>query len=115
VQLGERLAALDAADPRERAREGIRQVVRFATAHLDLFRPMVDPGESDDRRTAWRVERHAKPPHDARVGAASVPSAVAPEARRLAGLDPSDPDAVEAHADFVARRLVPDEAETAPG
>jgi hypothetical protein len=33
--------------------------------------------------------------------------AVAPECRRLTGLDPSSPDAIETHADFVARWLVP--------
>jgi len=126
VQLGERLAALDAADPRERAREGIREYVRFVAAHPDLFRLMVDQGKSDDRRTAWLVERHLKPLYDAipaaglgvderrkphahyaLVGAASVLFAVAPEARRLTGLDPGDPEVVEAHADFVARLLVP--------
>ena len=41
------------------------------------------------------------------AGAASVIFAVAPECRRLTGVDPMTPEAVERHADFVARLLVP--------
>jgi hypothetical protein len=41
------------------------------------------------------------------AGAGSLIFAVAPECRRLTGLDPETPEAVEAHADFVARLLVP--------
>ena len=41
------------------------------------------------------------------VGAGSVLFAVAPEVQRLTGLDPSKPEVVEAHADFVAKLLVP--------
>jgi hypothetical protein len=33
--------------------------------------------------------------------------AVAPECRRLTGFDPERREAIEAHADFVARLLVP--------
>ena len=41
------------------------------------------------------------------AGAASLIFAVAPECRRLTGLDPETHEAVETHADFVARLLVP--------
>jgi hypothetical protein len=41
------------------------------------------------------------------AGAASLIFAVAPECRRLTGLDPETEQAIEAHADFVARLLVP--------
>ncbi|MGH0028914.1 MAG: hypothetical protein ACQGVC_03925, partial [Myxococcota bacterium] len=41
------------------------------------------------------------------AGAASLMFAVAPECRQLTGLDPTTAQAVETHADFVARLLVP--------
>ena len=41
------------------------------------------------------------------VGAGSVIFAIAPEVRRLTGLDPTKPQAIETHADIVARLLVP--------
>jgi hypothetical protein len=41
------------------------------------------------------------------AGAASLIFAVAPECRRLTGLDPETEAAIESHADFVARLLVP--------
>jgi hypothetical protein len=41
------------------------------------------------------------------AGAGSLIFAVAPECRRLTGLDPETAAAIEAHAEFVARLLVP--------
>jgi TetR/AcrR family transcriptional regulator len=128
-QLGERLDALDLADPRERAREAIRQYVRFAAARPELFRIMVDEGRVADDRMKWLVDAHLRPrfeaisqglreivgidesllPHAfyALAGAASLMFAVAPECRRVTGLDPRTAQAVETHADYVARLLVP--------
>ena len=128
-QLAERLEALELSDPRERAREGIRQYVRFAAAHPELFRIMVDEGRVADARMAWLVDTHLRPrfeiiahglrevagvdeamlPHAfyAMAGAASLMFAVAPECERLTGLDPLGVQAVETHADYVARLLVP--------
>jgi hypothetical protein len=40
-------------------------------------------------------------------GAGSLIFAVAPECRRLTGLDPETEQAVDAHAELVARLLVP--------
>jgi len=128
-QLAQRLDALDLSDPRERAREAIRQYVRFAAAHPELFRIMVDEGRVADDRMKWLVDTHLRPrfeaispglidvvgideslvPHAFYVlaGAASLMFAVAPECRRLTGLDPLTAQAVETHADYVARLLVP--------
>lgn len=128
-QLAEHLDALEDPDPRARAREGIRQYVRFAAAHPELFRMMVDEGRVADERMDWLVDTHIRPrfemissqlldvvqiddallPHAfyAMAGAASLMFAVAPECRRLTGLDPRGAQAVETHADFVARLLVP--------
>jgi len=128
-QLTERLGALDLSDPRERARAAIREYVRFAAAHPELFRLMVDEGKVADDRMNWLVDVHLRPrfeaisggmmeaagidesllPHAfyALAGAASLIFAVAPECRRLTGLDPETAEAVEAHAEFVAHLLVP--------
>ena len=129
AQLAERLSALEPGDPRERAREAIRAYVRFVAAHPELFRLMVDEGKVADDRMNWLVDVHLRPrfeaisrgliqaagideallPHAfyALAGAASLVFAVAPECRRLTGLDPETGEAVETHADFVARLLVP--------
>ena len=40
------------------------------------------------------------------AGAGSLMFAVAPECRRLTGLDPESEEVIEAHAEFVARLLV---------
>ena len=128
TSLGKRLASLASDDPRERAREGIREYVRFAAAHPELFRLMVEEGKSDEKRMEWLVDTHMKPlyggflrwgllggvdeallPHAFYVlaGASSLLFAVAPECRRLTGLDPAEEASVERHAEFVARLLVP--------
>ncbi len=117
-----------AGSARERAREAIRQYVRFAAAHPELFRLMVEEGKAADDRMQWLVDTHLKPlyagfarvlaeyipdgavaPHAfyALAGAASLLFAVAPECRRLSGLNPARKPAVEAHAEFVARLFVP--------
>jgi TetR/AcrR family transcriptional regulator len=128
--LGERLGSLASGDPRERAREAVREYVRFAAAHPELFRLMVDEGKNAAGRMEWLVDTHLKPrfddfkrrgagrqagidesllPHAYYVmaGAASLIFAVAPECRRLTGLDPATEDAIETHAEYVARLLVP--------
>jgi TetR/AcrR family transcriptional regulator len=115
---------------RRLAREAIRRFVRFAAAHPELFRLMVEEGKHADARMRWLVDTHLKPlyadfarlvatytpetdrallPHAyyAMAGAGSVIFAVAPECRRLTGVDPADERTVEAHAEFVARVLVP--------
>ena len=129
-ELGEKLAGVDSEDRRERNREAVRAYVRFAAAHPDLFRLMVDEGKNSDERMEWLVDTHLKAiyerfmpragssesgidesvlPHAYYVmaGAGSLIFAVAPECRRLTGLDPETPAAVETHAEFVARLLVP--------
>jgi AcrR family transcriptional regulator len=130
TSLGVRLAALDTRDPRERAREQIRVYVRFAAAHPELFRIMIEEGKGGGERMEWLVKSHVRPiyeefvesanaqglgldpallPHMHYVlaGAASLIFAVAPECRQLTGLDPETESVVEIHAEFVARLLVP--------
>jgi AcrR family transcriptional regulator len=125
-----RLASLADEPPRERSREAIRAYVRFAAAHPELFRLMVDEGKNSEERMEWLVDTHLRPAYERFVrggaaqlsgidasmlphayyvmaGAGSLIFAVAPECRRLTGLDPEREEVVEAHAEFVARLLVP--------
>lgn len=127
---GFELPVAGAADGREQARDAIRRYVRFVAAHPELFRLMVEEGKHADARTRWLVDTHLQPlyagfaelvrrfapelgetfvPHAyyAIAGAGSLIFAVAPECRRLTGLDPTDARAVDAHAEFIARLLVP--------
>jgi TetR/AcrR family transcriptional regulator len=129
-RLGESLASVDTSDPRDRARAAIRAYVRFAAAHPELFRLMVEEGKSGDARMQWLVDTHLAPIYERFVelggsfgegreasllphlyyvlaGAASLIFAVAPECRRLTGRDPERAQAVEAHARLVERLLVP--------
>jgi AcrR family transcriptional regulator len=127
VELGE---VVDSGDARSRARQAVRQYVRFAAAHPELFRLMVEQGKHSDARMRWLVDTHLKPlyaafervvmqynpgfdrallPHAyyALAGAGSMIFALKPECRRLTGLDPGNERAVEVHAELVARLLVP--------
>ena len=120
---------IDATDQRALARERIREYVRFAAAHPELFRMMVEEGKQSDARMRWLVDTHMKPfyegftrlagstvgvdraflPHAfyALAGGASMIFAIRPECRRLTGLDPADAQVIETHAEFMARLLVP--------
>lgn len=129
-RLADRLEALRTEDPRVRAREAVREYVRFAAAHPELFRLMVDEGKNSEDRMRWLVDTHLKPRYrefaergigrlagidDALLpnayyvmaGAGSLIFAVAPECESLTGLDPNTAEAIETHAEFVARLLVP--------
>lgn len=130
-RLGERVASLESKDPAIFAREAIREYVRFAAAHPELFRMMVAEGQGSGDRVEWLVDTHLRPlyediflqfigtvgpgadesllPHAYYVlaGAGSLIFAIAPESRLLTGVDPETPRAVEVHAEFVARLLVP--------
>ena len=48
-------------EPRVRAREAIREFVRFSAAHPEFFRLMVDEGKNTDDRMRWLVDTHLKP------------------------------------------------------
>lgn len=125
-----RLESAVGGDERERAREAVRQYVRFVAAHPELFRLMVEEGKSADDRMQWLVDTHLRPlyvgferllgqhvpgaggkmiasAYYALAGAASLMFAVGPECQRLTGRDPARRPAIEAHAEFVARLFVP--------
>jgi len=126
AQLGSR----EFTDSRDRARAAIRSYVRFAASRPELFRLMVDEGKNSEERMKWLVDTHLKPRFDAlfeamadsvtgngasmfphvyyvMAGGGSMMFAVAPECRRLTGMDPETEEAVERHAEFLAQLLVP--------
>ena len=132
TRLKQRLGALNVPDSRDYAREAVKEYVRFVAEHPELFRLMVDEGKVADKRMEWLVDSHIKPRFDALAsdlfaatglnksllphafyalaGAASLIFAVAPECKRLTGLDPETKDAIETHAEFVANLMVPPKA-----
>jgi AcrR family transcriptional regulator len=128
--LESRVAKVEDTDPGERSRAVIREYVRTMAAHPEFFRFIVDQGGRSDQRTRWLVDTHIKPrfqivkqlglaraagvedadlPHAffALLGAASLIFAVAPNCRRLTGLNPKSKDVIEAHAEFVANLMAP--------
>ena len=126
----ERLTATGEVSPDERLRELIRTYVRTMAAHPEFFRFIVDQGHRFDERTQWLVDTHIRPafemmnqlgllraagdderklPHAlfALLGASSLIFSVPANCHRLTGVDPREPEAIEAHADFVAALLIP--------
>lgn len=124
------LPALADADAATRLRLMVRHYVRFAAAHPELHRLMMQEGKHDGPRMQWLVDRHVRPLYelstgliaDAQreglipdvpplhlhyllIGAVAHLFVVAPEIRRLSGSDPLQPAAIEAHADAVATVL----------
>jgi AcrR family transcriptional regulator len=111
-------------DERERLRLLIRAHVQFVARNPEFVRLMHDEGKRGGPRMRWMVDRHVKPLYAALVPliqqaqkAGLLPADVAPvhfvyilagsagvifhqaqECKRLSGVDPSDPEAIEAHA-----------------
>jgi TetR/AcrR family transcriptional regulator len=104
----------------------VREFVAFSATHPQLHRIITQECKSDGPRMDWLVERHVRPLYEqttamfARLvdaghlpdiaavhlyyiltGAGPTMFVLAPECRRLAGIDPQAPDVVEAHADAV--------------
>jgi TetR/AcrR family transcriptional regulator len=104
----------------------VREFVQFSAAHPQLHRIITQECKSDGPRMDWLVERHVRPiyeqttamfaslvdaghlpdipaPHLYYIltGAGPTMFVLAPECRRLAGIDPHAPDVVDAHADAV--------------
>ncbi len=112
------------ADYRERLRLLIRGHVEFVARNPEFVRLMHDEGKRRGPRMRWMVDRHVKPLHTALVplirraqrggllpagidpihfvyilaGAVGVIFHQAEECKRVSGVDPTDPAAVESHA-----------------
>jgi TetR/AcrR family transcriptional regulator len=104
----------------------VREFILFSAAHPQLHRIITQECKTDGPRMDWLVERHIRPLYElvtarfARLveaghlpdiplphlyyivtGAGPTMFVLAPECRRLAGIDPSSPEVIEAHADAV--------------
>jgi AcrR family transcriptional regulator len=112
------------ADERERMQLLIRGHVHFVARNPEFVRLMHDEGKRRGPRMRWMVDRHVKPLYAALMpliersqDVGLLPAGIAPihfvyilagavgvifhhpeECKRLAGFDPADPSAVEAHA-----------------
>ena len=123
-ELTESLELDDEGPDPETAREAIRAFVRLNARRPELFHFLVDAGRHDDDRMRYLVDNHLPrrftnvaalaaddldPAHVyyALAGAASLIFGVAPECRRLAGVDANADAVVERHADYVADLFVP--------
>jgi TetR/AcrR family transcriptional regulator len=135
--------AAESSDPVAAIRAGIRAHVDFVAKNPEFVRLMHDEGKRRGSRMRWIVDRHVRPlferlvpvvihlqklgrlPGDiaplhfayALIGAIDVIFHQAEECRRVTGVDPMDPAAVEAHSRAVEFMLLgppPDSASNSP-
>ena len=124
--LSERELGLRGVDELTVARLLVREFIYFSAAHPQLHRIITQECKTDGPRMDWLVERHIRPifetttqllarlARDGHVpdipaahlyyiitGAGPTMFVLAPECRRLAGIDPQAPEVIEAHADAV--------------
>jgi TetR/AcrR family transcriptional regulator len=124
--LSSRAQGLRGVDELTVAKLVVREFIYFSAAHPQLHRIITQECKSDGPRMDWLVERHIRPRYEQTValfarlvdaghlpdiaaphlyyiltGAGPTMFVLAPECRRLAGIDPLAPDVVEAHADAV--------------
>ena len=108
----------------------VREFVSFSAHNPQLHRIITQESKVDGPRMDWLVERHVRPLYEATTarfgalvdqghvpaippahlyyiltGAGSSMFVLAPECRRLSGLDPSSDEVVETHADAVCLLL----------
>ena len=142
MQAGVDVALADPAirDDRERARRMIEAHVHFVARRPEFVRLMYEEGKRRGPRMRWMVDRFVKPLYDAiaqlleggganarlvegvapvhffyaLAGASGLIFHQAEECKRLSGVDPFDPEVVEAHARFVSSLLLgPDDVRNA--
>jgi AcrR family transcriptional regulator len=108
----------------------VREFIFFSAHHPQLHRIIMQECKVDGPRMDWLVERHIRPLYDATVerferlveqgqlpaiaaphlyyivtGAGPTMFVLGPECRRLSGIDPTDQNVIEAHADAVCTLL----------
>ena len=130
--LDERLGGLRGVDEITSAKLRVREFITFSARNPELHRIIMQESKADGPRMDYLVDR-VRPLYDTTVelfdyltdqgvvppipaahlyyilvGAGPTIFVLAPECRRLTGLDPSDDDVIEAHADAVCRLLFGD-------
>jgi AcrR family transcriptional regulator len=108
----------------------VREFIYFSASHPQLHRIITQECKTDGPRMDWLVERHIRPHYEQAaqlfsrlVGAGLLPDipvahlyyiltgagptmfVLAPECRRLTGIDPQAPEVIEAHVDAVTAFL----------
>jgi len=108
----------------------VREFIFFSAQHPQLHRIIMQECKVDGPRMDWLVERHIRPLYDSTVerfanlvergelpaispthlyyivtGAGPTMFVLAPECRRLSGIEPNDHNVIEAHADAVCTVL----------
>ena len=126
----ERAAGLRGVDEITAAKLRVREFITFSARNPQLHRIIMQESKADGSRMDYLVDRHIRPIYEgtiemfeslAREGAVpDVPAAhlyyiltgagptmfvLAPECRRLTGLDPESDEVIEAHADAVIELL----------
>jgi AcrR family transcriptional regulator len=128
--MAERDSGLRGVDEITSAKLLVREFITFSARNPQLHRIIMQESKADSPRMDYLVDRHVRPIYQrtieifeslANVGAVPhVPAAhlyyvltgagptmfvLAPECRRLSGLDPAEDDVIEAHADAVCQLL----------
>jgi len=128
--LATRLDGLRGVDEVTTMRLVVRDFIYFSAHNPQLHRVITQECKTDGPRMDWLVERHIRPLYDATVsrfarltelghlppippahlyyiltGAGPTMFVLAPECRRLAGIDPFSDEVIEAHADAVITLL----------
>jgi AcrR family transcriptional regulator len=128
--LSARIEGLRGVDEVTTMRLIVREFISFSAHHPELHRIITGECKTDTPRMDWMVERHIRPLYEETVerfahliergcippiapahlyyiltGAGPTMFVLAPECRRLTGLDPTSDDVVDAHADAVISLL----------
>jgi TetR/AcrR family transcriptional regulator len=128
--LDSRAEGLRGVDALTMAKLLIREFICFSATHPQLHRIITQECKNDGARMDWMVERHIRPRYEQAAalftqliraghvpdipvahlyyiltGAGPTMFVLAPECRRLSGVDPHDPPVIEAHADAVISLL----------
>lgn len=125
-----RLQAMSELDELTRAKLSVREFVVFSARHPQLHGIITQESKADSARMDYLVEQHVRPLYETTVatfehlvregaiapiapehlyyiltGAGPTMFVLAPECRRLTGLDPTSDEVIEAHADAVCTLL----------
>src|SRR6516164_1251969 len=128
--MDERAHGLRGVDEVTTAKLLVREYIVFSARNPQLHRIIMQESKADGPRMDYLVDRHVRPIYDRTTdifeslkregavpdvpaphlyyiltGAGPTMFVLAPECRRLSGLDPSDNDIIEAHADAVCRLI----------
>lgn len=128
--LTERAFGLRGVDEVTRTKLLVREFITFSAKHPELHRIIMQESKADGPRADYLVERHVRPMYERTTamfavlaqqgvvpdiapvhlyyiltGAGPTLFVLAPECRRLAGVEPTDDAVIEAHADAVCSLL----------